>query len=117
MVLYVYKLVIRFPTYEQNGLSNQVRRSAVSVPANIIEGQGRHSSKENVRFLYISKASAMETNYHMFLAKDLGYITNEEYQEFSSLCTRVKMMLSKLIKSLEHKTVSNRPSDIEYRTQ
>jgi four helix bundle protein len=50
--------------------------------------------------LYISKGSLEETNYHLFLSKELGYIAEDDYKMLSELCTRIKMMLYKLIKSL-----------------
>jgi four helix bundle protein len=101
LTIQVYKITEVFPKSEQFGLTSQVRRSVSSVPTNIIEGQARQYKKEFIQFLYISKGSLEETNYHLFLAKDLGYITEEEYKGLFELCTRIKMMLYKLIKSLK----------------
>ena len=100
LTMQVYKITEGFPKTEQFGLTSQVRRSASSVPTNIIEGQARQYKKEFIQFLYISKGSLEETNYHLFLAKDLGYITDEQYKLLFDLCTRIKMMLFKLIKSM-----------------
>jgi len=100
LTIQVYKISGTFPKTEQFGLTSQVRRSVSSVPTNIIEGQARQYKKEFIQFLYISKGSVAETNYHLFLSKDLGYITEEEYIVLFELCTRIKMMLFKLIKSL-----------------
>lgn len=97
----VYKITQRFPESERFGLISQVRRSASSVPTNIVEGQARQYKKEFIQFLYISKGSLEETNYHLFLSKELGYITNDDYLKLLELCNRVKMMLYKLIKSLQ----------------
>jgi four helix bundle protein len=101
LTIQVYKITEVFPKSEQFGLTSQVRRSVSSVPTNIIEGQARQYKKEFIQFLYISKGSLEETNYYLFLAKDLGYITEEEYKGLFELCTRIKMMLYKLIKSLQ----------------
>ncbi len=101
LTLEVYKVSSAFPSSELYGLTSQIRRSASSVPTNIIEGQGRQYKKEFIQFLYIAKASLDETNYHLFLAKDLRYISDEEYKEILELCTRIKMMLFKLIKALK----------------
>lgn len=101
LTLEVYKVSKNFPSSEVYGLTSQVRRSSSSVPTNIIEGQGRQYKKEFIQFLYIAKGSLEEANYQLFLAKDLQYITNEEYEELNVLCTRIKMMLYKLIKSLK----------------
>jgi four helix bundle protein len=101
LTLEVYKTTQGFPKNEEFGLTSQVRRSASSIPTNIIEGQARQHKKEFVQFLYIAKGSLEETNYHLFLAKDLGYITELEYFNLAELCSRIKMMLYKLIKSLK----------------
>ncbi|MGO4818696.1 four helix bundle protein [Flavobacterium sp. W22_SRS_FP1] len=111
LTLAVYKLTQNFPKSEQFGLTSQVRRSAASVPTNIIEGQARQYKKEFVQFLYISKGSLEETNQHLFLSKELGYISEDEYKMLSELCTRIKMMLYKLIKVLKRLTLTvDRPS-------
>ncbi|MFC2128180.1 four helix bundle protein [Bacteroidota bacterium] len=99
--LAIYKVSNKFPSSENYGLTSQIRRSTASVPTNIIEGQGRRYKKEFVQFLYIAKGSLEEVNYQLFLAKDLNYISKEEYNELFELCTRIKMMLYKLIKSLK----------------
>lgn len=101
LTLDVYKITQGFPKSEQFGLSSQVRRSVSSVPTNIIEGQARQYKKEFKQFLYIAKGSLEETNYHLYLSKDLGYITETNYALLFELCTRIKMMLYKLIKSLD----------------
>ncbi|WP_418263908.1 four helix bundle protein [Flavobacterium faecale] len=100
LTIAVYRTTESFPKNEQFGLTSQVRRSASSVPTNIIEGQARQYKKEFIQFLYIAKGSLEETNYHLYLSKDLGYIAESEYVVLLDLCTRIKMMLYKLIKSL-----------------
>lgn len=97
----VYKITQNFPKSEQFGLVSQVRRSVSSVPTNIIEGQARQYKKEFIQFLYIAKGSLEETNYHLFLSKDLGYISEEQYNLLLEMCVRIKMMLYKLIKSMQ----------------
>lgn len=101
LTLAVYKITQNFPKAEQFGLISQVRRSASSVPTNIIEGQARQYKKEFIQFLYVSKGSLEETNYHLFLSKELGYIKEDDYNILLELCARIKMMLYKLIKSLK----------------
>jgi four helix bundle protein len=101
LTLEVYMISKKFPSSEMYGLTSQVRRSISSVPTNIIEGQSRQYKKEFIQFLYIAKGSIEEANYQLFLAKDLNYISLEEYNELDSMCIRIKMMLHKLIKSLK----------------
>ncbi len=73
MVLAVYTLTAAFPKPETYGLSLQMRRSAVSVPANIAEGFRRRSRIEKARFLNMAESSLEETHYFLILARDLGY--------------------------------------------
>lgn len=73
LVLAVYGLTAAFPKPETYGLSLQIRRSAVSVPANIAEGFRRRSRTEKARFLNMAESSLEETRYFLILARDLGY--------------------------------------------
>lgn len=82
------------------GVVSQMRRSAVSIPANIVEGQSRNTTKEYLSFLYNARGSLEETRYHLLLSKDLGYIRDEEYERLETLCTGISKMLNKLINSL-----------------
>lgn len=107
LTLKVYEVSKQFPSYENFGLTSQVRRSAASVPTNIVEGRSRQYKKEFIQFLYVAKGSLEETNYHLSLAKDLKYINNKVYLELAAICKRIKMMLYKLIKSLRDRYSTN----------
>jgi four helix bundle protein len=80
-VLEVYKVTRSFPDYELFGLTSQIRRSAVSIPANIVEGFKRRGRADKVRFYNISQASLEETRYYLILAHDLGYAETEDLQK------------------------------------
>jgi len=79
-VLKVYSFSQSFPKYELYGLTSQLRRAAVSIPANIAEGFRKKSTNDKARFLNISEGSLEECRYYLILAKDLKYISNEQYQ-------------------------------------
>jgi len=72
-VLSVYDLTEKFPGTEVYGLTSQLRRSAVSIPANIAEGFKKKGKSDKVRFLNIAQASLEESRYYLILAKDLRY--------------------------------------------
>src|SRR5215472_15203684 len=72
-VLGVYRLTESFPEREKYGLAHQLRRAAVSIPANIAEGFGKRSPAEKARFLNIAEGSVEESRYYLILAHDLGY--------------------------------------------
>jgi four helix bundle protein len=72
-VLAVYALTSDFPKHEIYGLSSQMRRAAVSVPANIAEGFRRRGKADKCRFLNLAEGSLEESRYYLILAQDLGY--------------------------------------------
>ena len=104
LVLDIYKLTKNFPQEERFGLIFQMRRSAYSIPMNIIEGSNRLNTREYRRFVGIPKGSAGEISYQILLAKDLGYASEEIYSELRSKYEIVIKMLSNLAKSLGKKS-------------
>ncbi len=72
-VLSVYRLSNNFPKNEMYGLTSQIRRAAVSIPANIVEGFKKKTKPDKARFLNIAQASLEECRYYLILTKDLGY--------------------------------------------
>ena len=72
----IYSITQNFPQHELYGLTNQMRRSAVSIPANISEGCARQSDKETIQFLYISIGSIAELETELLIAQNLVYIQN-----------------------------------------
>lgn len=103
LTLEVYKITTDFPKEERYGLRDQLCRSAASVPANIVEGQARQTTKEYIRFLYNARGSLAETKYHLLLAKDLNYLENSNYQKLVETCASAGKMLNGLINSLKCK--------------
>ena len=100
LALEIYEITKGFPEHERFGLISQMRRSASSVPMNLMEGSHRLSTKEYRQFVGIAKGSAGEMKYQLLLAKDLRYMTNEEYLDFLGKYERVSQMLTKLAQSL-----------------
>ena len=96
MVKEVYRLLERFPREEQYALCDQLRRAAISITSNIAEGSGRTSNKEKIHFLEFSYASLMEVVSQLDVAMDLGYITEEEFNNFEVMADRESRLLSGL---------------------
>lgn len=97
----VYRVTKPFPADERFGLTSQLRRSAVSVSANIAEGSGRSSKNDFTRFVEIAFGSLMETISHLTVAKRQGYVESENHQLLYGQAERVGRMLSGLRRSLE----------------
>jgi four helix bundle protein len=92
LVLRIYRLSEGFPRTETYGLTAQLRRAAVSVPANIAEGFRKQSPSDKARFLNIAQGSLEEARYYLILARDLGYL-NAEDGEVLSQTAEVSRML------------------------
>jgi four helix bundle protein len=107
LALRVYELTRSFPAVEKFGLIAQLRRAAVSIAANIVEGSARLSQSEYVRFLNIAYGSAKELQYELSLSHRLGYLVDPETE---SLASRTSRALWALISSLRGRnTVARSP--------
>ena len=100
LTLAVYEATATFPRDELYGLTSQIRRSCVSIPANIAEGCGRDGDVELARFLQISMGSASELEYHLLLASDLDLLKASDYDRLRSETIEVKRMLTSFIQKL-----------------
>ena len=90
----VYKTTDSFPAKEQFGLTSQLRRSAVSISANIAEGSSRLSNKDFSRYIEIAFGSLCETVSHLYLAKQSGFLEQEQYKKLYSAAEELSKMLS-----------------------
>ena len=100
LVLKIYGITLGLPRQETFGLTAQLRRAAASVPANLAEGAGRLSRREYRQFVGISKGSTAEVSYHLRLAKDLGYLSSNDYSRLCDDYVRVGQMLTRLAQAL-----------------
>lgn len=101
LVTKIYKITQTFPKEETFGLTSQIRRSSVSIPSNIAEGSGRESTKDFLRFLYISLGSIFEMQTHLEIAKNIIYINEEEFNNLYEDSREIERMLASLIKKLK----------------
>lgn len=101
LVIEAYRVTKSFPREEIYGLTSQMRRCAVSVPANIVEGSLRKNLKEYAQFLYISMGSLGELEYYLHLANELGYLSEEQYKTLNPLREETGKTLFGLIRWVE----------------
>lgn len=98
----VYEITAGGQFAKDFGLRDQIRRSSVSIMANIAEGQGRFSSKEFANFLNMAHGSVAETQSHLYIAADLDYLQEPDFSELYNLLDEVARMTMSLMKHLRH---------------
>jgi four helix bundle protein len=96
----IYMITKKFPSSEIYGLTNQLRRAAVSIPSNIAEGQSRQSTKEFIHFLHISLGSLSELDTQMVIAKELEYLSESDSQPILDAIIELRKMIYALIHQL-----------------
>jgi len=85
LVLLIYELAREFPNHEKFGLTNQMRRAAVSITSNIAEGFSRFSDTDKVRIYMIAKGSAIELQNQLLIGRDVGYISPQKFSKAANL--------------------------------
>jgi four helix bundle protein len=100
LTLEIYKATVKFPREEQFGLTSQMRRAAVSIVCNIVEGCARKSQADYLRFLDMAFGSTRELEYQLSLVYRLGYLKENDYKKLHITCDETAKVLSGLIKAL-----------------
>lgn len=100
VVVLVYRATAEFPKEELFGLTSQIRRAAVSVPSNIVEGCAREGEAEYIRFLSIAFGSLRELHYQLNLSKRLGFLLNEDSSSLELKIVETEKVLNGLICAL-----------------
>jgi four helix bundle protein len=101
LVLDIYKVTKNFPEDEKYGLISQMRRSAISIPSNIAEGQGRNHSKDSIQFYYVSRGSLYELETQLIISNDLKYLSEPEFEAISAKITDCIKLTNGLINYFE----------------
>ncbi|MCA0365605.1 MAG: four helix bundle protein [Bacteroidetes bacterium] len=102
-VVEVYQFSNGFPIEERYGLTQQLRKAAVSIPSNISEGYGRRSAKDYVRFLEFALGSRNESYTQVILANRLGFLSDEKFMNLENDLEEISKMLVSMIKKIEEK--------------
>jgi four helix bundle protein len=100
LVLFVYRLTAGFPSEEKYGLTSQLRRASASVAANIAEGCGRSGDGDFQRFLDVAMGSAVEVEYFLLLARDLGFLADDSYEDANRDVQEIQRILGSLIRKV-----------------
>ncbi len=111
LVKEVYMLTKKLPKEETYGLSDQMRRAAVSIPSNIAEGNGRKNDTEYARFLNIARGSECELETQLYICVMLNYLTEGETKEALYLLDEVGRMLNKMLSNFKTRTVANKSAN------
>ncbi len=96
----VYQMTSKFPKEELYGLTSQMRRAAVSVPSNIVEGCARDSEADYLRFLYIAFGSLRELHYQLNLSQKLGFLSDLDSLQIEPKVTETEKVMNGLIRAL-----------------
>ena len=97
LTLMIYYVTSSFPKTEIFGLTNQLRRSATSISANIAEGMGRGSYADRARFYYNARGSIYEVENHLIVSKDLRFINDEMFKKAVEILNSTRMLLNAFI--------------------
>ncbi len=101
VALMIYRVTKDFPKDEIYGITSQMRRAAVSVPSNIVEGCGRKTQKEYQQFLGIAYGSLKELHYQFSLSQRLGYVAEVDFSNLNNKLLETGRVLGSLIRSLD----------------
>jgi len=108
LVVEIYKTTRKFPKDEIYGLTNQIRRSAVSITSNIAEGFGRQGMKEKIQFYYIAQGSLIESKSQLLVARDIKYLNEDQFKSLAEQANKAHALLQGLIRKskefLNHKS-------------
>lgn len=97
----IYRITDTFPKAEIYGLISQIRRSAVSIPSNIAEGNSRRSKPDYLQFLKIARGSCAEAETQLIISKNLGFLNEDDYLKLNQEIIEISKMLNGLINSLQ----------------
>lgn len=106
LVLDIYKATSTFPNNEQFGLTNQLRRAAVSIVSNIAEGFGRRSSADRTHFYDMARASLNEVQAQLLVARDVSFITSDTHEKLEASSIECHKLLTGLINKTKNNVYS-----------
>lgn len=106
LVTKIYSVTSNYPSTEIYGLTNQIRRAAVSIPSNIAEGSSRAHPRETIQFLYVSLASANEIDTQLEISQRLNFISSQLHTELELMIQQICKMIQGMIKYQKSKLIT-----------
>jgi four helix bundle protein len=101
LAMEVSRATRRFPPHERFALTAQLRRAALSVPTNLVEGRARFGSRDYLRFARIASASCAEVDYLLYFARESGYLDSSEHARLDDLRRHTRWLIARLARRLE----------------
>jgi four helix bundle protein len=98
----IHELSASFPRQEEYGLTSQLRRAAVSIPANVAEAFGRYHYRDKLNFYYHSRGSACEVRSHLLYARDVGYLAADDFNRIVHALETIVQQLNAVIATIRH---------------
>ncbi|MBP3354649.1 MAG: four helix bundle protein [Bacteroidales bacterium] len=114
LVVEVYNIIKLLPKEETYGISDQIRRSAVSIPSNIAEGQSRNSSKEFIQFLSIARGSLAELETQLLICVKVNMLSNDNIDNILIATKEIGKMIKGLMNKLEAQLTTNKYENSTY---
>ena len=103
LAVFLYKLTGKGAFAKDWGLRDQIRRSAVSIPSNVAEGDELDTDRQSIKFFYIAKGSSAELLTQVIIAYEIGYLPKEDFDYVKNECQTISRMLAKLIQARSKK--------------
>ena len=115
LAVFLYKLTEKGAFAKDWGLRDQIRRSAVSIPSNVAEGDELDTDRQSIKFFYIAKGSSAELLTQVIIAYEIGYLPRENFDHVKNECQTISRMLAKLIQARSKNT--NKEKDSKHKVQ
>ena len=115
LAVFLYKLTGKGTFAKDWGLRDQIRRSAVSIPSNVAEGDELDTDRQSIKFFYIAKGSSAELLTQIIIAYEIGYLPRENFDHVKNECQTISRMLAKLIQARSKNT--NKEKDSRHKVQ
>jgi len=117
LAVFLYKLTGKGAFAKDWGLRDQIRRSAVSIPSNVAEGDELDTDRQSIKFFYIAKGSSAELLTQVIIAYEIDYLPKENFNHVRNECQAISRMLAKLIQARSKKTNKEKSTNCEVQSK